>query len=400
MGRDDQLAPVGDWSTWLVLAGRGFGKTEAGARWIRQQAKNPRAEIALIAETQKDLEEVMVKRILDVHHPDERPKVRYKPVRLTWPNGATALGYNGTEPNQLRGPEFSDAWVDELAKYRYAQETWDMLQFTMRSGPHPRTLVTTTPRPIQIIKDILADPSTALTKGRTMDNAANLPKSFLTNIMRKYAGTRLGRQELEAEILGDVVGALWSLDGLDADRIRRPSKPIQRIVVAIDPPTTSGENSDECGIIVAGVTEGANDNTAIAYVLEDASMEHASPNEWAAQAIRMYEYWGADCIVAETNQGGDMVETILRHLNPLIPYKGIHASKGKTARAEPVAALYEQHRVHHIGTHGTLEDQMVQFKVGGLEDKSKSPDRVDALVYAITELMLEQINTPSLMDVI
>lgn len=394
------MEPDGDWwSTWLALAGRGWGKSEAGARWVRKRVHEGARHIALIAETQKDLEEVMVKRILSVHHPDERPKVRFKPVKIEWPNGAIALGYNGTEPNQLRGPEFDTAWVDELAKYRRAQETWDMLQFTMRLGELPRTMVTTTPRAIQLIKDIMASKSTATVRGRTLDNAGNLPASFIREITAKYAGTRLGRQELDAEILDDVPGALWSFEDINRSRERAGSR-LERIVVAVDPPVTSGENADECGIIVAGVTAGARDNTAEGFILEDRTVHMKKPDEWAKEAVAAYEHWGANCIVAEINQGGEMVESVIRHVDPKVAYKPVRAKVGKVARAEPVSALYEQGRVHHDGTFKKLEDQMCQFKVGGLDDPDASPDRVDALVYALTELMIVPVEAPSLLDVL
>jgi phage terminase large subunit-like protein len=212
--RPNQLAPDGDWRTWLALAGRGFGKTEAGAQWIRQRVENGARSIALVAETQKDLEEVMVARLLKISPPDMMPTVRYKPVRVTWPNGAQALGYNGTEPDQLRGPEFDTAWVDELAKYRYARETWDMLQFTMRAGSDPRVFVTTTPRPIPVLREIIKDPSTVVTRGSTMDNASNLPPAFMKAVVEKYEGTRLGRQELNAEMLDDVENTLFPYEAI------------------------------------------------------------------------------------------------------------------------------------------------------------------------------------------
>jgi len=249
--RPNQLAPEGDWRTWLALAGRGFGKTESGAQWIRQRVKNGARSIALVAETQKDLEEVMVARLLKISPPDDMPKVRYKPVRIVWPNGAQALGYNGTEPDQLRGPEFDTAWVDELAKYRYARDTWDMLQFTMRSGTDPRVFVTTTPRPIPVLKEIIADPTTVVTRGSTMDNAKNLAPAFMTAVVNKYAGTRLGRQELDAEMLDDVPGALWTRVMLDDTCCKAnddglpiwngPKVQLRRVVIAVDPSGTSGK---------------------------------------------------------------------------------------------------------------------------------------------------------------
>lgn len=392
--RPNQLAPDGDWRTWLALAGRGFGKTEAGAQWIRQRVQQGARSIALIAETQKDLEEVMVARLLKISPPDQTPTVRYKPVRVTWPNGAMALGYNGTEPDQLRGPEFDTAWVDELAKYRYARETWDMLQFTMRSGPDPRVFVTTTPRPIPVLREIIADPATAITRGSTMDNAGNLPASFLTHIRTKYEGTRLGRQELNAEMLDDVPGALWTRDMLDAERGKmnddglpvRNGQAVQlrRVVIAVDPSGTSGgdDAGDDIGIVAAGLgIDGRG------YVLGDYTC-NLSPEGWARRVAEVYSLHKADRIVAERNFGGAMVEAVIRASNKSLPVKVVTASRGKVARAEPIAALYEQGRVSHIGSFPGLEDQMCAMTPSGYVGEG-SPDRADALVWALTELMLE-----------
>lgn len=380
--RPNQIAPEGEWSTWLALAGRGFGKTEAGAQWVRERVKAGARFIALVAETQKDLEEVMVARLVSVHPPAEAPSVRYKPVRLVWPNGAMALGYNGTEPDQLRGPEFDTAWVDELAKYRYARETWDMLQFTMRSGNDPRVFVTTTPRPIPIIRELVKDPGTVVTKGSTFDNAANLPKKFLDRLREKYEGTRLGRQELNAEILDDLPGALWTRDAIDERRVRKVPD-LQRVIVAVDPSGTKGESDDgdEIGIVVAG--KGVDGR---AYVLADRSCK-LSPDGWGRRAVAAYEEFKADRIVAERNFGGAMVEHVIRTIDHKVSYKEVTASRGKVARAEPVAALYEQGRVSHVGSFPELEDQMCQIDASGYVGEG-SPDRADALVWALTELML------------
>jgi len=379
--RPDQIATDGDWEVWLALAGRGWGKTETGAQWVRERVDQGARSIALVAETQKDLEEVMVARLLAIYPPELAPKVRYKPVRITWPNGAIALGYNGTEPNQLRGPEFDTAWVDELAKYRYAQETWDMLQFALRgTAIEPKQIVTTTPRPIDLIKRIVAgkEGKVHITRGKTADNASNLAASFLNRIEERYAGTRLGRQELEAEILGDLPGALWSMASLDAYRLREAPK-IGRIVVAVDPAVTATEDSDEHGVIVCGIAE---DKRGI--VLEDASLS-GSPNEWARRAVSLYRSWGADAIVVEVNQGGDMVAHTIRTIDPNVKIKEVRASRGKHVRAEPIAALYEQGRVAHVGSFPELESQMTQMTVDGFQGDG-SPDRVDALVWAMTEL--------------
>lgn len=381
-GRPDQQEPPGDWSTWLALAGRGWGKTETGAQWIKQRVENGAMSVALVAETQKDLEEVMVPRIINIHPPHLAPSVRFRPVRMKWPNGAIALGYVGNEPDQLRGPEFDTAWVDELAKYRRARDVWDMLQMTMRSGDNPRVMVTTTPRPIPIIRALVSDPTVHVTRGRTFDNAANLAAPFLDQIRRRYEGTRLGRQELDAEVLEDLPGALWSRSWLDNKRVHDvPS--MQRIVVAIDPSGSAGagDDGDSQGIVVAGLgIDGRG------YVLADRSCK-LSPDGWARQAIEAYHEFRADRIVAESNYGGAMVEAVLRAKDRTIPYKAVTASRGKVLRAEPIAALYEQGRVSHVGHMPELEDQCCLIGPGGYAGEG-SPDRLDALVWALTELML------------
>jgi phage terminase large subunit-like protein len=384
--RPEQLAPDGDWSVWIALAGRGFGKTEAGAQWVRQREAAGARSIALVAETQKDLEEVMVPRLLSIYPDAERPTVRFRPVRITWPSGAVALGYNGTEPNQLRGPEFDTAWVDELAKYRYARETWDMLQFTMRAGDDPRIFVTTTPRPIPVIKEIVADAGTVISRGSTFDNAANLPKQFLNRLKTRYEGTRLGRQELNAEILDDLPGALWTRLMFDENR-RQELPDMRRIVVAVDPSGTAGseDDGDSIGIVVAGIgIDGRG------YVLADRTCK-LSPDGWGRRAVEAYREFKADRIVAERNFGGAMVEHVIRTVDKTVSYKEVTASRGKVARAEPVAALYEQGRVSHIGGLPELEDQMCQIGPDGYIGEG-SPDRADALVWALTELMLDGSN--------
>lgn len=388
--RPDQLAPGGSWQTWLTLAGRGFGKTETGAQWVRERIKAGARSIALVAETQKDLEEVMVARLLAIHPPGEAPSVRYKPVRLIWPNGAQALGYNGTEPDQLRGPEFDTAWCDELAKYRYAREVWDMLQFTMRAGDDPRVFVSTTPRPIPVLKEIIADQRTVITRGSTFDNAENLPAQFLDKLKERYAGTRLGRQELNAEILDDVPGALWTREMIDAARVQA-APDMQRVVVAVDPSGTAGESDsgDSVGIVVAG--KGVDGQ---AYVLADRSCK-LSPDGWGKRSVAAYREFKADRIVAERNFGGAMVEHVIRTVDRTVSYREVVASRGKVARAEPVAALYEQGRVKHVdhidarglNSLGALEDQLCAITGDGFVGEG-SPDRADALVWAITELML------------
>lgn len=385
--RPNQLPPEGDWMTWLVLAGRGFGKTRTGAEWVRDNVTSKSSgRIALIAETQKDLEEVMVfgvSGIMSVFPPHQKPRVTKKPIKIEFHTGAIASGYNATEPDQLRGPEFDLAWGDELAKWRYARETWDQLQFGLRLGKHPRQIVTTTPRPIPILKEILSAPTTVVTRGVTTDNQANLAASFIKAITDKYAGTRLGRQELSAEILDDVPDALWTRAALDRDRKKPNDVPaLKRVVVAIDPAAKQNdvpEDGAATGIVVAGVGE---DNRG--YVLDDATCRE-SPQGWARKAIACFDRYEGDRIVGEVNNGGDMVESTIRVVRPGVPFRAVHASKGKWTRAEPIAALYEQGRISHVGTFASLEDEMVNFGPNGMVGDA-SPDRVDALVWALTEL--------------
>ena len=393
--RPNQTAPEGDWLTWLILAGRGFGKTRSGAEWVRAGAcgKTPLAKgkfhrFAIIAETSADARDVLVEGesgILACHPKDYRPLYEPSKRRLTWPNGAVGTLYNATEPDQLRGPQQDAAWCDELAKWQYARETWDQLQFGLRLGAHPQVVVTTTPRPIPLIKEIMADGRTITTRGATMDNKANLAESFMHQIVAKYEGTRLGRQELHAEILDDVPGALWTRSMLDIAAINEAPE-MARVVVAIDPSGTGGNDDghDSVGIVVAG--RGIDGRC---YVLADESC-NLSPDGWARRAITAYHRFDADRIVAETNYGGAMVEAIIRAADRSVPYKTMTASRGKAVRAEPVAALYEQGRVSHVRGLDKLEDQMMLMTGGGYHGEG-SPDRVDALVWAVTELMLSGV---------
>lgn len=384
--RPDQLEPATqDWTTWLILAGRGWGKTKTGAETVRQWAYEARYErIALVAETAADARDVIVEGdsgILRCSPPWFKPRYEPSKRRLTWPNGVMATLYSGEEPDQLRGPQHGAAWADEVAKWRYAQDAWDQLQFGLRLGERPVQIVTTTPRPIPIIKQLVADPLCHVTKGRTLDNAANLAPTFLKKIVARYEGTRLGRQELDAEVLEDIPGALWSRSMIEAARITKVPD-MARIVVSIDPPITAGEDSDECGISVCG--RGVNGE---AFVIEDLSERGLSPQQWARRAVMAYHKHGADRIVAEVNQGGDMVETVIRMIDANVPVRKVHATRGKYKRAEPVAALYEQGRVHHVGAFPALEDQLCGYTVDGMADDS-SPDRLDAMVWAMTDLML------------
>lgn len=379
--------PGTPYHTWLILAGRGWGKTRVGGEAVNEEALSGRSgRIALVAETAADARDVLVEGdsgILRNAPPGRRPIYEPSKRKLTWPNGAVAHTYNATEPDQLRGPQHDFAWCDELAKWQYAQETWDMLQFGLRLGKHPRQIVTTTPRPIPVIRELLKDPYVYVTRGRTLDNSDNLAKSFLSKIVKKYEGTRLGRQELDAEVLDDMPGALWTREMIDRAFIRIEAiPPMERIVVAIDPSGIGSEDDDgdTIGIIVAGK------NGDTAYVIEDVSTRGA-PHVWARKAIDAFHRNDADCIVAEINYGGAMVVSTIRTVDEDVPVTTVHASRGKFLRAEPVSALYEQRRVRHIRAFPELEDQMTLLTRSGYQGVG-SPDRLDALVWAITELML------------
>lgn len=384
--RAEQIAPDGDWLTWVINAGRGFGKTRAGSEWVREQVLAGKRRIALIGETYKDLVEVMCygdSGIASVFPAHQRPKIVANPnVQITFHTGAVALGYNATQPGQLRGPQFDAAWCDELAKWRYARETWDMLQFGLRLGDRPQVLVTTTPRPIPVLKEIIADRTTVMTRGSTFDNAGNLAASFISKIRDRYEGTRLGRQELNAEMLDDLPGALWTREMFDANRIWHIPE-MSRIVVAVDPSGTGGadDNGDSIGIVVAG--KGVDGR---GYVMADRTCK-LSPDGWGKRSVAAYHEFKADRIVAERNFGGAMVAHVIKTVDKNVSYKEVTASRGKVARAEPIAALYEQGRISHVGALGELEDQCCLIGSDGYVGEG-SPDRADALVWALTELML------------
>ena len=345
--------------------------------------------VALVAETFDQGRDVMVmgdSGILACSPPDRRPVWEAGRRRLVWPNGATATVFSAHEPEALRGPQFDAAWADELAKWKKAEETWDMLQFALRLGEHPQQVVTTTPRNVGVLKTILRNASTVVTHAPTDANRAYLAESFLAEVEARYAGTRLGRQELEGVLLDDVEGALWATAAIEAGRVDAAPK-LDRIVVAVDPSVTGGAASDECGIIVAGVVCEGPPQDWRAYVLEDASVR-GGPLDWARAAIAAMARHGAERLVAEVNQGGDLVESVIRQVDPLVPFRSLRAGRGKGLRAEPVAALYEQGRVRHLRGLGALEDQMCRMTVRGFEGRG-SPDRLDALVWAIHELMIE-----------
>jgi phage terminase large subunit-like protein len=382
--RPKQIEPAGNWRFWLILAGRGFGKTRTGAQTTNARVERGQAaRVALVAETAADARDVMVEGesgILASAPPWFRPKYEPSKRRLTWPNGAVATTYSADEPDQLRGPQHDFAWADELAKWRYP-DAWDQLCFGLRLGDDPRAVVTTTPRPTPIVKALIADPLCVTVRGSTLENRANVARQWLADILRKYEGTRLGRQELDAEILDDAPGALWKREQIDADRVHAfPS--LLRIVVAIDPSVSSDAEESETGIVVAGLGEDGH-----AYVLADGSLVRPTPEEWGASAIALYNTHQADRVVGEVNNGGDLVEANIRAVarDQSIAFKQVRASRGKQVRAEPIAALYEQHRVHHVGLLPILEDQLCQWEPGM---SAWSPNRLDALVWALTELDL------------
>jgi len=399
IARPNQLPPPGDWwQIWLLLAGRGFGKTRTLAEWVCEQVLFGLASrIALVAATAADARDVLVEGesgILAVAPPWFRPIYEPSKRRLTWPNGAIGTTFSAEEPERLRGPQHDAAVCDELGSWS-RPETWDMLQFGLRLGRNPRCLVATTPRPTKLIRELLAREGrdVVVTRGSTYENRANLAPGFFDQVIRKYEGTRLGRQELNAELLEDTPGALWSHGIIDAAR-QAAAPNLARIVVAIDPATTSGEDADETGIVVVG-----KDNQGHGYVLADASGKY-QPIEWAKIAITAYRTHHADRIVAEVNNGGEMVENTLRMVDPNIPFTAVRASRGKVTRAEPVSALYEQGRMHHVGTFPQLEDQMTNFTSDfDRQSAGYSPDRVDALVWAVTDLMLTDMKGWGLFEV-
>jgi phage terminase large subunit-like protein len=385
------------WTIWLMLGGRGAGKTRTGAEWVRgvalgepDFAEPALRRIALVGETFADARNVMVEGpsgILAVHERHERPSWSPSLRKLEWPNGAVAHVFSAEDPDSLRGPQFEAAWADELAKWKHVEETWDMLQFGLRLGLRPRQMVTTTPRPIPLLKRFLADPAVAVSRARTADNAAHLAPAFLEAVVARYAGTRLGRQELDGDIIEDRPDALWTRDVMEASRTDS-APPLARIVVAVDPPASSSKRADACGIVAAGVDEGGT-----AYVLEDATASGLKPPEWAARAVALYRRLQADALVVETNQGGEMATGVIREVDSSVPVAGVRATRGKYLRAEPVSVLYAQGRVRHVGALPALEDELCDFGPGGLSS-GRSPDRLDALVWALTELMLREKREP------
>ena len=390
--RDNQLPSHDPWRIWLLLAGRGFGKTRTGAEWVRARVESGASRrIALVARTPHEVRDIMIQGdsgILSVCPPWNTPTWESSKRRLTWPNGAMAFAFSSYEPDQLRGPQFDAAWCDELASWQYPRLTWDNLAFGLRLGAYPKCVVTTTPKPIELLRELTTRTDVEITTGSSYDNSKNLPPGFLEAIAGRYEGTNTGLQEIHAQLLKEADGALWKREWIDDHRIETAPDPerIYKKAVAIDPAVTFDPNrSDETGIIVAGISDDGrkSDHDKHYWVLEDASGV-MTPDAWASRAVELFHKHDADFITGETNQGGALIETVLRHADggQFINFKGVHATQGKRARAEPVAAIYEQGRAHHVGEFDQLEDQMC----GWTPQSSDSPDRMDALVWAINGL--------------
>ena len=401
--RDDQLPPATtaageDWRVWLILGGRGAGKTRSGAEWVRAKAlgipplgETPARRIALVGETLGDVRRVMIEGVsglLAIHREDERPALEVSKSQLVWPNGAVAQMFSAEDPDSLRGPQFDAAWCDELAKWRRPEETWDMLQFGLRLGASPAVAVTTTPRPLPLLKTIMSDPATVITRAATTANAAHQAPDYIAEMARRNAGTPQGRQELLGEIVDEQSGSLWRRDWIERHRVKDCPE-LYSIVVAVDPPVTATATSDACGIVVAGLAADGR-----AYIAADRSLQGREPTVWARAAVRAYREFMADRVVAEVNQGGDLVIAVLRQIDEAVAVRTVRATRGKWLRAEPVAALYAEGRIAHVGVHATLEEQMLAFGADGLA-RGRSPDRVDALVWALTDLMIDRA-TPAI----
>jgi phage terminase large subunit-like protein len=384
--RGDQCPPAGDWHVWMLLAGRGFGKTRTGAEWIRGYAEtHPGARIALVAASLHEGRQVMIEGesgLLAIAPDDDRPDYESSLRRLSWANGAVATLYSAAEPESLRGPEHSAAWCDEIAKWPQGEAAWDNLMLTMRIGENPRVVATTTPRGVPLVRRLIDEKGVEKTGGSTRNNRHNLSPQWLATMDRLYGGTRLGRQELGGELLEDVEGALWTRALVERCRVEADAvgKSV-RVVIGVDPPATV--NGDACGIVVAVQLR----DKRLA-VVEDASVENPPPHVWAQAVAAAAARWGADRVVAESNMGGEMVENILRQADLTLPVVPVHASLGKARRAEPVAIAYERGQVVHAGVFGSLEDQLCGLQVGGgYAGPGRSPDRADACVWALAALL-------------
>jgi phage terminase large subunit-like protein len=386
--RGNQKPEDDGWLIWILLGGRGCGKTRTGAEWIREQVAHCGARrIALIAPTYNDAREVMLEGesgLLNIGYPFEQPQYVSSRRRLEWPNGAIGQIFSAEDPDGLRGPQFDCAWADEFCAWSYPEDTLSNLRLALRLGTNPRLVMTTTPRPLPALKKLLKNPVVRVSHATTKDNASHLSRNFIETMEAEYGGTRLGRQELDGQLLTDVPGALWNYGMMDVAYVEAVPE-LSKIIVAIDPPVTSGARADSCGLIVAGLSgEG---RAARVIILHDGTVQGLSPQGWAQKAVALYEEWNANYLLAEVNQGGEMVATILRSIDGHVPVKNVRASVGKTARAEPVAALYEQGKVLHAGRFKALEDELCLM--GSDLMGRKSPDRADALVWAVTELLLK-----------
>jgi phage terminase large subunit-like protein len=379
--RREQKQPPGDWTTWLLMGGRGSGKTRAGSEWVRRLARRRISPIALVGETMTEAVDIMVRGesgLIAVHADHERPVLKGK-SRLVWPNGVEAAILTASDPERFRGPQFAAAWCDEIAKWPHAEEAWDMLQFGLRLGDRPRQLATTTPKPTKLIRRLLDDEQTRVVRMTTEDNYRFLAPQFLDAVVARYRGTVLGRQELDGELIEDRADALWQ-----RGMFREGGAVTGRIVVAVDPPVTGTARSDACGIVVAGQSgEGA-------VVLEDATLKGVAPLTWARRAVAAFYAHAADAVVVEVNQGGDLVKNLLLQVDAKVPVIEVRATRGKWLRAEPVAALYGRGLVGHVPGLTALEDELCAFGPDGKAD-GHSPDRVDALVWALTELLLKGV---------
>ncbi len=392
--RVEQLPPSGSWRLWLVLAGRGYGKTRMGAEWVRGQAlANSEAHIALVGASLSEARAIMVEGESGLLRLPGTQGLLWEPSlrRLTWPNGAMATVYSAAQPDSLRGPQHDFAWADEIAKWKNGIAVWDNLMLGLRLGAMPRVVATTTPRAVPLLRRLMAEPDVVVCNGSTYDNAAHLPDSFLAAITQAYGGTRIGRQELNGELIEDIEGALWTRALIEQCRVTMPPK-MRRVVVGVDPPAGSvsardndAQKGDACGIIVAGLGDDGH-----AYVLADYSVAATSPETWAKAVAEAAQIWSADRVIAEANQGGQMVKSVLRAAAINMPVRLVHASRGKAARAEPVMTLYESNRAFHAGRFPALEDELCGLIMGGgYEGPGRSPDRADACVWALTALMLE-----------
>lgn len=382
--RETQLPPAGDWRTWLFIGGRGAGKTRAGAEWVRFAALHGGCgRIALVAPTLNDARAVMIEGISGVRaiaRPGERPPAyEVSRRRLVWPNGAEAHVFSAEDPDSLRGPQFEAAWCDELAAWSRGLDVWDMLQMTLRLGPNPRCVATTTPRPVPLIRRLVADHSVAMTRSRTDDNCDHLSPAFLAHIRKTYEGTQLGYQELDGQLLDADGGALWTREMIDNNRVSDPPDAFSDVIVAVDPPASFGPGADACGIVAVGTVRapGLEEHT---YVLADGTVQGLAPSGWAGAAVALAGQVSANRIVAEANQGGEMVREVLRTAGARLPVVLKHAKLSKLNRAAPIAALYAHKQVSHIGIFSELEAEMLSFGTPGFRG---SPDRIDALVWAI-----------------